>query len=109
MENASTRESWERILERFSSYEGTVISFCRENNVSKSQLYYHKKRYKSLNKPSFHAISLNTVKASDGVEKANKVIRIEIGKANIFIRIRQKISAFISKGFFDKLNPVASN
>lgn len=85
MENTSTHESWERILERFSSYEGTVTSFCRENNVSKSQLYYHKKRYKSLNKPSFHAISLNTAKDSDNTEKAYKVIRIEIGKANIFI------------------------
>lgn len=85
MEKQINHEPWKKILEKFSSYEGTVTSFCSENNVSKSQFYYHKRRADILKKPTFHAVSLNTLIAPDNAEKAYKDIRIEIGKANVFI------------------------
>ncbi|MCT4607511.1 MAG: hypothetical protein N4A64_15655 [Marinisporobacter sp.] len=35
---------WKEDLEKFSSYKGTVINYCRENNISKGQFYYYKKK-----------------------------------------------------------------
>lgn len=85
MENTLERESWKKILEKYSSYEGTLSNFCSENNITKHQLYYYKKKLEKPNKPTFHAIALKPVKATDNAEKTYKDIRIEIGKANIFI------------------------
>ena len=85
MENVSNHESWEEILERLDSFEGSVNEFCKENNLSRGQLYYYKRRFAQGKKSTFHAIALNSVKYSNNAEKAYKDIRIEIGKASIFI------------------------
>lgn len=85
MENILNHESWEEILERLASYEGSVNEFCKENNLSRGQLYYYKRRFSQGKKPTFHAIALNSAKPSENAEKAYKDIRIEIGKASIFI------------------------
>lgn len=85
MESTSNKQYWENILEKYSSYEGSLIDFCRENNITKHQLYYYKKKFKNENKPVFHAIALKPAHNTDNVQKAYKDIRIEIGKANIFI------------------------
>ena len=29
---------WKSLLNDFSSYQGTITAFCKENNISKSQL-----------------------------------------------------------------------
>ena len=84
-------ETWREFLEKFSSYEGTVSSYCKENNISKSQFYYYKKKYMQPSKPTFHAIVLNDedsgAKAANSNIKEDKEIRIVIGKANIFIPV----------------------
>jgi hypothetical protein len=59
MEKIFNDETWREFFEKFSSYEGSVSSFCKENNISKSQFYYYKKRFEKSNKPTFHAIILN--------------------------------------------------
>ena len=46
MANRVDNSSWKEYIDKFSSYEGTVTDFCKENNLSKSQFYYHKKRFK---------------------------------------------------------------
>lgn len=85
MEDTFEQESWEKILEKYSSYKGSLSDFCSENNITKHQLYYYKKKLEKPNRPAFHAITLKPVKATDNAEKAYKDIRIELGKANIFI------------------------
>lgn len=85
MENELEEEYWGKILEKYSSYEGTLRDFCSENNITKHKLYYYKKKLEKPNKQAFHAIALKPVKAIGNAEKAYKDIRIEIGKANIFI------------------------
>ncbi|MCM8711849.1 hypothetical protein M2651_12585 [Clostridium sp. SYSU_GA19001] len=85
MENALQQKAWEKILENYSSYEGTLNDFCSENNITKHQLYYYKKKLNKPNKPVFHAIALKSVKNADNTKKAYKDIRIEIGKSKIFI------------------------
>jgi hypothetical protein len=82
-------ETWRRLLEEFSSYEGTVSGFCKENNISKSQFYYYKNKFEQLSKSTFHAIVINNEetnpKTANNIVKKYKDIRIEIGKANIYI------------------------
>ena len=42
--------------------EGTVTTFCEENNISKTQFYYHKRRIEAASTegtPIFQSISLN--------------------------------------------------
>ena len=59
IESIANAETWREFLDKFSSYEGSVISLCKENNISKGRFYHYKKRFeKKSNKPTFHAISL---------------------------------------------------
>lgn len=84
------KETWREFVENFSSYEGTVTQYCIENNLSKSQFYYHKRRFETPEEINFHAISLK----DESIEIINKNdnkndIRIELGKANIFIPVNE--------------------
>ncbi|SKA83809.1 hypothetical protein SAMN05443428_105177 [Caloramator quimbayensis] len=87
MENTSKKAFWENIIQKYSSYEGSLIDFCTENNITKRQLYYHKNKFKNSNKPVFHAIDLKPIKNknTNNAQEKNNNIRIEIGKANIII------------------------
>ncbi|KRQ85768.1 hypothetical protein ABG79_02458 [Caloramator mitchellensis] len=85
MGNKSDKVFWENIIEKYFSYEGSLVDFCIENNITKRQFYYHRNKLENSNKPVFHAIALKPVPNSDNVQKAYKDIRIEIGKANIII------------------------
>lgn len=91
MENTLEKESWEKILGKYSSYEGTLRSFCSENNIAKHQRYYYKKKFEKPNKPAFHAIAIKPSKNAEDAEKAHKDIHIQIGKANIFIPLSETV------------------
>lgn len=85
MSDTLINSRWKSILDDFSSYEGTITSFCKENNISKSQLYYYRKKSERVNGSIFHAISLKE-KTEVIVDSRNtNSIRIEIGNAKIFI------------------------
>lgn len=45
--------NWDVIMSKFSSYEGTILNFCKENNISSHQLYYRRKRIKNSNLTTF--------------------------------------------------------
>lgn len=82
--------AWERYVNKFDSYKGTVTlkEFCIENELTRSQFYYHKRRLEK-NNPSttiFHEVSLNSDK--DNIEQTvetSKNIKITIGNATIDI------------------------
>ena len=81
---------WSEALEKLSSYNGTVSDFCKENNIDKRKLYYHRKKEKDLysKRTVFHAISTNdnnNISATHKYPKDYTQIRIEIGKAKILI------------------------
>jgi len=83
------KETWKELLEKFSSYEGTVTDYCKENNVTKSQFYYYNKKFTKASTPIFHAIEVmpevsNLSKAKSDA-KENKSIKIELGRANIYL------------------------
>lgn len=82
--------AWEEYINKFDSYKGTVTvkDFCIENELSRSQFHYHKKRLKRTNSTTaiFHEVSLNTKKDNiNQVTQASKEIKITIGSAYIFI------------------------
>lgn len=79
---------WNDFINLFSSYEGTVTNFCEENNISKTQFYYHKRRIEAAttkSTPIFQSISLNEEVNINESKVTSSDIRIEIGRANIFI------------------------
>ena len=44
MANEVSEINWEEIIEKFSSFEGTITNFCKENNINQHQLYYRRKK-----------------------------------------------------------------
>ncbi|OSA97886.1 UNVERIFIED_ORG: hypothetical protein B2H98_06525 [Clostridium botulinum] len=84
-----TDVKWRGLVEKFSSYEGTLDSFCKENSISRSQFYYYIKKFEKENNTTFQAISLeknntNILTVTNNI-KPYVEIKIEIGKAKIFI------------------------
>ena len=81
---------WEEYINKFNSYRGeiTLKDFCIENQLSKTQFYYHKKRLENANSKTtvFHEVSLKAEK--DNIAQfsdASKEVRISIGNATISI------------------------
>ncbi|GAA0479325.1 hypothetical protein IRB23M11_09180 [Alkalibacterium sp. m-11] len=83
--------NWEEVLNKLSSYKGTIKSFCKENNISAHQLYYRRKRAKKNDTPTFHAVSMKgkavdtPIPSMPSKDSLPKTIEIEIGKAKISI------------------------
>ncbi len=96
MENQVSEIDWDKILKNFSSHEGTIRSFCKENNISVHQFYYRRRREGKNKKPEFHNICLNekgiNEKPLKPIQKSESMIKIEIGKAKIFIPSEDKSS-----------------
>ena len=84
------KETYREFIDKFSSYEGSVTQYCIENNLSKSQFYYHKRRFETPEDISFHNISLKE-ESLNIINENNTInnIKIEIGKANIFIPVNE--------------------
>lgn len=79
---------WNDILAKFESYTGSVKDFCNEYEIDKRKLYYRRKKAEKPNQPLFHSVSLNnnsTPCALHKYPKDDKEIKIEIGKAKIFV------------------------
>lgn len=48
---------WRELIEKFSSYEGTLDIFCKENSINRSQFYYYRKRFGNDIKNNLHSNS----------------------------------------------------
>ena len=80
-------------------YKGkiTLKDFCIENQLSKTQFYYHKNRLEKANSKTtvFHEVSLKTEKDNKSqFSYASKEIKISIG--NVIISIPASETALIS-------------
>lgn len=88
-------DAWEEYLDKFESIKDTITvkDFCAENNLKKSQFYYHKKRLEKTTKskePVFQAISLNSNVDNIKEDKLTlKEVKINIGNANITIPVSE--------------------
>ena len=75
---------WKAMIDKLSSYSGTIKDFCKENNIPEKQFYYHRRKLADKDKAVFHKIPL---KSEDSliVKNTIKDIKIEVGKAAIYI------------------------
>ena len=75
---------WKAMIDKLSSYSGTIRDFCKENNIPEKQFYYHRRKLADKNKAVFHKIPL---KSEDNLIVKNNIkdIKIEVGKARIYI------------------------
>ena len=75
---------WKAMIDKLSSYSGTIKDFCKENNIPEKQFYYHRRKLADKDKAVFHKIPL---KSEDSliVKNTIKDIKIEVGKATIYI------------------------
>lgn len=87
MEKETNEINWEEIMDKFSSYNGAITEFCRQNHISPHQLFYRRKRLEKESQTDFHPISLkkNAEFSCDSNFEKSKEIRIEIGKATLVI------------------------
>lgn len=87
--NNNEKINWREIVATFSSYEGTLGTFCNANHITKSQFHYYKKKFKNEdNNLQFHAISMREEKVTTEIsvvpaDRPN--IIIEIGSAKIYV------------------------
>ncbi|MBM7616460.1 IS66 family insertion sequence element accessory protein TnpA [Alkaliphilus hydrothermalis] len=90
MENKAVAVDWKNIFKMFATYEGTIKSFCKENNISLHQFYYHRKAAKKREISVFHAINFKE-EATPSSSCSTENIKIEIGKAKIHIPSNDKV------------------
>ncbi|EHI99041.1 hypothetical protein CDLVIII_2390 [Clostridium sp. DL-VIII] len=86
--NNNENINWREMIAAFSSYEGTLVSFCNINHIFKGQLYYYRKKFEKEDNIKFHAISISEerVKTEITVVPTDRPnIRIEIGNAKIYV------------------------
>ena len=76
---------WKAMVDKISAYEGTIRDFCKENNIPEKQFYYHRRKLRNTNKSIFHGISLKSETKSMVKNSNQSNIKIEIGKATIYI------------------------
>ena len=91
---------WEDVLDRFYSHKGTIRDFCKENNITAHQLYYRRMRAKKKDIPVFHAVNFKEKNCDISIDEETipsngcltSDIKIEIGKAKIYIPSNDKTS-----------------
>lgn len=83
---------WQEYIKKFESYNGsiTVKDFCIENNLCKTQFYYHRKKLqieqqKNVDSIVFHAIPLNKQDEIKETSTFSKEVKITVGNATVII------------------------
>jgi hypothetical protein len=82
MTKETTNINWTEIIDKFSKHTGSVIEFCKENNIKQHQLYHQRKKLLKKSLQGFHVIE---IPKTDAAKPSDLSIRIEIGNINIFI------------------------
>ena len=92
-----SNSAWEEVINKYYSdnHELTITDYCSENNLNKSQFYYHKKRLSNKNKkaPVFQAIKLDdntkVIKKKTQNFETSVDVKIVIGAASISIPVSE--------------------
>ena len=89
-------KAWEEAINKYYSdnQELTIKDYCSENNLNKSQFYYHKKRLNSKNdkSPVFHAVKFDNkevIRKELPVLNSSLDVKIIIGAASISIPVSE--------------------
>lgn len=97
MNTQEDEKYWRDIFEKFSNYNGTIAGFCREQNIKQGAFYHQRKKLGIKTEPTFHAIELNGTanlekEPLNNTIKPSTEIRIEIGKAKIYVANTDNVS-----------------
>jgi transposase-like protein len=94
MAKESTKINWQHIINLYNSYEGTMAQFCKEHNITRNQLYYHRSKATKKDSVSFYPINLKSKNSLDASNKTSSThtstVKISIGNANIHIPTSEK-------------------
>ena len=83
-----SNDEWIEYINRYyaSDENSTVKDYCEENNINKSQFYYHRIKIEEKATPIFHPIKINgeadTVRGNIGVSS-----EVKISTGNISVAI----------------------
>ena len=83
--NEDKTVDWKAMIDKLELYSGTIKDFCKENNIAEKKFYYHRRKLADNSKAAFHKISLKSENTSTVSINNTSDIRIEIGKATIYI------------------------
>ena len=84
--------NWADIMNKFRVYEGTIVDFCKGNNIKPYQLYHQREKLKKKKSQTFHAIDISSATALQNPKDSSQEIKIEIGNAKIYIPAADKNS-----------------
>ncbi|MBU3203964.1 IS66 family insertion sequence element accessory protein TnpA [Clostridium algidicarnis] len=81
---------WDEVMNKFSSYEGSVVNFCKENHIKRYQFYNQRRRLKKKDNEVLYAIPVKKKKVSERIciknlAKVSKDIRIEVDNVTVYI------------------------
>ncbi len=87
MSNKSQTINWSEVMNKFASHQGTIVDFCKENNIKAYQLYHQRGKLNKnkKQKPIFHAIEVQNNVPLNNPKNMQDEIRIEIGNAKVYI------------------------
>ena len=80
--------NWTEIMDKFAKHKGSIVDFCKENNIKHYQLYNQRKKLEKTQ--TFHVIDVPNVKISENTKAVDQSIEIEIGNVKIFIPAEDK-------------------
>lgn len=77
--------NWTEIMDKFAKHEGSIMDFCRNNNIKHHQLYHQRKKLKKNITHTFHVLEVPETKVLENTNAIGQSIKIEIGNAKIFL------------------------
>ena len=77
--------NWAEIMNKFSKHDGSIIDFCRENNIKPYQLYHQKNKLKKKAPQTFRILNVPKPTETENTKNSKQSVRIEIGNVNIYI------------------------
>lgn len=83
-------QQWEEIVNQYQCFNGTINQFCQEKGITKSQLYYYRKKFNDQNQDSteFCQVTLESTKVIKSYPNTN--ITFEIGENKIIVPAIEK-------------------
>ena len=79
--------NWPEMMNKFAAHQGTIVDFCKENNIKAHQLYHQRGKLKKKKRQTqiFHAIDVQNNAMLNNPKDVKDEIKIEIGNAKIYI------------------------
>ncbi|HEY5582872.1 MAG TPA: hypothetical protein VIK78_00040 [Ruminiclostridium sp.] len=84
--------NWTEIINKLSSYEDSIVNFCKENSIKPYQLYHQRKKLRKPKTQTFHAIDISNAAPNEKQKVNLQHITIEIGNAKIYAPVDDKTS-----------------